>query len=212
MQFYRLMPAGAEPESRPGKRVGLANGTIFAMLTGLVRGQGDGLSGGGLMRLLRFIAVALVTASIAVPFGICAVAEPLDRESCLKLQGDRNRLLTRDMQSALDRGPDWVKDHLNTGDIEKVREFLAVEEMIEFRCRGGGVSKMTEKAAADVETPPLPDRKPAPPPSEVAVGDPNTPVPDRKPGASPSATADAKPSQTVADSDKTAAPKTKATR
>ncbi len=210
MEFYRLMLAGAEAESRPGKRVGLANGTIFAMLTGLVRGQGDGLSGGGLMRLLRFIAVTLVTASIAVPFGIGAVAEPLDRESCLKLQGDRNRLLTREMQSALERGPDWVKDHLNSGDIEKVREFLAVEEMIEFRCRGGGVSKTTEKAAADVETPPLPDRKPAPPPSEVAVGDPDTPVPDRKPGAS--ATADANPSQTVADSDKTAAPKTKATR
>ena len=29
-----------------------------------------------------------------------AVAEPLDRESCPKLQGDRNRLLTREMQAA----------------------------------------------------------------------------------------------------------------
>ncbi len=212
MQFYRLMRAGAAADRGPDTRAGLANGMIFAMLTGLVRGRGDDLSGGGLMRLLRFIAVALVAASMAAPFGVGARAEPLDRESCLKLQGDRKRLLTREMQSALDRGPDWVKDHLNTGEIEKVREFLAVEEMIEFRCRGGGVSKPTEKAAADVETPPLPDRKPAPPPSEVAAGDPDTPIPDRKPGASPSVTADAKPSQTVADSDKTPPAKTKATR
>ena len=186
---------------------------IFAMLTQLVRGQGDGLAGGGLMRLLRFIAVALVTASMAAPFGVGAVAAPLDRESCLKLQGDRKRLLTREMQLALDRGPDWVKDHLNTGDIEKVREFLAVEEMIEFRCRGGGVSKPTESAAnSDPDIPPLPDRKPAPPPREVAAGDLDTPIPDRKPGSSAPVTADAKPSQTVADSDKTPPAKTKATR
>ena len=188
------MPDGAEAESRPGKRVGLANGTIFAMLTGLVRGQGDGLSGGGLMRLLRFIAVALVTASTAVPFGICAVAEPLDRESCLKLQGDRNRLLTREMQSALERGPDWVKDHLNTGDIEKVREFLAVEEMIEFRCRGGGVAKA-----------------PITPPGATVSAD-AVSLPDRNPNREAATTADANPSQTVADSDKTAPSKTKATR
>ncbi len=81
------MLAGAEAESPPGKRVGLANATIFAMLSRLVRGQGDDLSGGGLMRLLRFIAVALVTASIAVPFGIGAVAEPLDREVLPEIAG-----------------------------------------------------------------------------------------------------------------------------
>ena len=58
------------------------------------------------------------------------------------------RLLTREMQAALDQGPDWVKDHLNTGEIDRVRDFLAVEEKIEFRCRGGGVAKSTKVAAA----------------------------------------------------------------
>ena len=66
------------------------------------------------MPLLRFIAVALVTASTAAPFS--AVAEPLDKESCLKLQGERRALLTREMQAALDHGPDWVKDHLDTAE------------------------------------------------------------------------------------------------
>ena len=41
------------------------------------------------------------------------------------------------MQAALERGPDWVKDHLNDLEIERVREFLRVEEMIKFRCRTG---------------------------------------------------------------------------
>jgi len=163
------------------------------------------------MPLLRVIAVALVTASTAAPFS--AVAEPLDRESCLKLQVERKKLLTREMQAALDRGPDWVKDHLNTGEIEKVREFLDVEAKIEFRCRGGGVTKPSETAATgNPDIPPLPDRKPTPPPSAVAEGDPDTPLPDRNPNAAPPATADANASQTVADSDKTAPPKTKATR
>jgi len=167
-----------------------------------------------MMLLLRFIAVALLTTSAAL---LCAsaVAEPLDKKACLNLQGERKKLLTREMQAALDRGPDWVKDHLNTGEIEQVRQFLAIEEMIEFRCRGGGVAKPTVSAAtspSDPEIPPLPDRKPTPPPSAVAAGEPETPLPDRKPPPAPSATADAKPSQTVADSDKTAPAKMKATR
>jgi hypothetical protein len=123
------------------------------------------------------------------------LAEPLDKEACLKLQGERKRLLTREMQAALDHGPDWVKDHLDTGEIEKVREFLDVEAMIEFRCRGGGVAKPSETSAAK------------------ATGDPNVPpLPDRNPNSTPSTAADANASQTVADSDKTAPSKTKATR
>jgi len=166
---------------------------------------------GVLMPLLRLIVVALVAASTAAPFG--AVAEPLDRESCLKLQSERKKLLTREMQAALDRGPDWVKDHLDSRDIEKVREFLDVEAMIEFRCRGGGVTKPSETAAtSNPDIPPLPDRRPAPPPSAVVAGDPDTPLPERKPDSSPPAAADVNTSQTVADSDKTTPSKVKATR
>lgn len=167
------------------------------------------------MPLLRFIAVALFTSVAAVG----AMAEPLDKAACLNLQLAQKRLLTREMQAALDQGPDWVKNHLETAEIEKVREFLEIEEMIKFRCRGGGVPKPTVNAATnatttpgDADAVPLPDRKPALPPSAVATGEGNTPLPERKPDSQSSATADAKPSQTVADSDKTAPSKTKATR
>ncbi len=163
------------------------------------------------MPLLRFIAVAFVAASTAAP--VSAVAEPLDKESCLKLQGERRTLLTREMQAALDHGPDWVKDHLDTEKIEKVREFLDIEAMLEFRCRGGGVSKPSETAATgNPDIPPLPDRRPTPPPSAVAEGGSDTPLPDRNPNSAAPATANVSASQTVADSDKTAPPKTKATR
>jgi hypothetical protein len=163
------------------------------------------------MPMLRFIAMVLVTASFALPRA-SAIAEPLDKESCLDLQGQRAKLLTPQMQAALDRGPDWVKDHLDSTDLEKVREFLSVEEKIEFRCRGGGVAKPVPSPAG-AEVVPLPDRKPDTSSSTVSAGAPDSKAPDNnKTGSPPSSTADVKPSQTVADSDKTAPSKAKATR
>jgi hypothetical protein len=169
------------------------------------------------MPLLRFIAMALLTGTLAALPGSRVSAEPLEREACLKLQADRARLFTREMRVALERGPDWVKDHLNTGEIEKVREFLAVEEMIEFRCRGGGVVKQVATPAS-AEDMPLPDRRPDPP-QGTAIGSAETPsttadipLPDRKPGSATPSVADVEPSQAVADSDKTAPEKAKATR
>ena len=149
------------------------------------------------MPLLRLIAVALLVSGSAVAFGLSALAEPLDKQSCASLQVERNKLLTRDMQAALDRGPDWVKDHLNDQELAQVRRFLGVEADIEFRCRGGGVAKAAgvpaqgDQAPTSAEVVPLPDRKPAPP-TETA--------------------SDAKPSQTLADSAKTPPSKAKATR
>jgi hypothetical protein len=124
-----------------------------------------------------------------------AIAEPLDKEACANLQIERKTLLTRDMQAALDQGPDWVKDHLNDEAIGRVRHFLSVEEQIQFRCRGGGVAKVpaksTDAAPENAATVPLPDRKPTMPAADSGDG---------------------KPSQAVADSDKTPPGKSKATR
>ena len=134
--------------------------------------------------------------SAALPLvAAAAMAEPLDKESCANLQVERSKLLTRDMQAALDQGPDWVKTHLKDEEIERVRHFLSVEEQIQFRCRGGGVTKVPAKSTAttpeDALPVPLPDRKPASPAAEGGEG---------------------KPSQAVADSDKTPPDKSKATR
>lgn len=144
--------------------------------------------------LLRFIAVAFLASSSAVPLSARAFAEPLDKDACANLQLEQKKLLTPAMQAALERGPDWVKDHLNDQEIEKVRDFLEVEEMIKFRCRTG------------VPKP----KPPAPPPGAVSTE--GVPVPDRNPNREATAAVDAKPSQTVADSDKTQPSKAKATR
>ncbi|HEX5932489.1 MAG TPA: hypothetical protein VFY74_12205 [Methyloceanibacter sp.] len=168
------------------------------------------------MLLLRFIAVALLAGTFAVLPGARSRAEPLDREACLELERQRSKLLTREMKAALERGPDWVKDHLDTGEIEKVREFLSVEEMIQFRCRGGGRVKQTATPGSG-EAVPLPDRKPDPPQGTddagtVAAGSADMPLPDRKPGSATPAMGDVEPSQALVDSDKTAPSKTEAAR
>lgn len=184
--------------------MGLAKTAIFAILTATICGRGT-IRRDVAMPLLRFIAVTLCAGGLAVQPGPNALAEPLDKESCSRLKAERDKLLTPQMKAALARGPDWVKDHLDTGEIERVRDFLSVEAMLEFRCRGGGVDK---PVLARV---PLPDRKPEPPPSAVATVDPDMPLPDRKPGSEPLATAD-ETGQTVAGSVKTTPEKTKATR
>ncbi|HEU4476052.1 MAG TPA: hypothetical protein VFR71_05085 [Methyloceanibacter sp.] len=171
------------------------------------------------MPLLRFIAVALLAASSAVPF-CTASAEPLDKAACANLQTERQKLLTPKMQSALERGPDWVKDNLNHEDIEKVRQFLLVEEKLMFRCRdGGGVARALQNALTNPDGVSLPDRKPTPPTAVAAapvpvdpVGEPGVPLPDRNPNVARTTTANVTSSQTVADSDKTAPSATKATR
>jgi hypothetical protein len=147
-----------------------------------------------MMPVLRFIVVALLVSSPITVLGMRASAEPLDKASCASLAVERKKLLTPSMQAALDRGPDWVKDHLNDADLEKVRQFLDVEAKIAFQCRGGGVDKKATTAPAE------------------PAGTDRVPLPDRKPALEPTTTTDSSPSQTVADSDKTAPSKNKATR
>ncbi len=145
--------------------------------------------------LLRPQVLAGVISAVLPLAGAVAVAEPLDKESCANLQVERSKLLSRDMQAALDQGPDWVKNHLTEEAIDRVRRFLSVEEQLQFRCRGGGVAKVpaksTDPTPQDAATVPLPDRKPISPAAEAGDG---------------------KPSQAVADSDKTPPGKSKATR
>jgi hypothetical protein len=113
-------------------------------LVKLVRGTDAGVS----MSLARIIAIGLFCGTTFL--GWAVLAEPLDKESCANLQSERKQLLNRDMQAALDQGPDWVKSHLSEPEIDRVRKFLAIEEQIEFRCRGGGITKAkASQALAD---------------------------------------------------------------
>lgn len=161
------------------------------------------------MSLLRLIAVMPLAACAAALLSVSAPAAPFDKEACDKLKVEQKKLLTREVQEALSRGPDWVKAHLDSEKIEQVRQYLTVEESVMFRCRTGGIKIMLPLP------PPLPDRKPVVPMVAAISAEPltteetGTPLPDRKPVLD--AAAETKPSQTVADSDKTAPSETKAT-
>ena len=131
---------------------------------------------------------SLVACSAAFLPGAGAIAAPLDKETCANLEIQKTKLLTPEVRAALERGPDWVKGHLDSDKIERVREFLLVEEQVSFRCREG-LPKIKPQTVA------LPDRNPK-----------------RQLEAAANTTAATKTSQTVADSDKTAPPLTKATQ
>jgi hypothetical protein len=104
--------------------------------------------------LTRLTTVALYAVCAAL-LSTVATAEPLERDACKSLEAEKRALLTPEMQAALARGPDWVKNHLDSaGDIEKVRQYLLVEEKLAFRCRTNGVRIPPPRL------PPLPDPKP----------------------------------------------------
>ena len=160
------------------------------------------------MSLLRLIAVIPLAACAAASLSVSAPAAPFDKEACDKLKVEQKKLLTREVQEALSRGPDWVKAHLDPDKIEQVRQYLTVEESVMFRCRTGGIKIVWPPL------PPLPDRKPPMPadstaPATITTAETGTPLPDLKPVLD--AAAETKPSQTVADSDKTAPSEIKAT-
>ncbi|MGH6866538.1 MAG: hypothetical protein ACREDO_10300 [Methyloceanibacter sp.] len=166
-----------------------------------------------MMPFPRFFVIALLASGLATLFCHGAVAEPLDKDLCSSLKSERDRMLTRDIKAALERGPDWVKDNLQSGLIEQVRAFLGVEEKLAFRCRTNSVAIPKPKLV------PIPDRKPsleakAPEAASQTVAGAET-IPEEGAGSGDdviSAKAPTgRPSQTVADSDKTAPSQSKST-
>jgi hypothetical protein len=175
---------------------------------------------GIVMPKLRLIAVALLAASGVMSLALTARAVPLEPDECQTLKAAQRELLTPELKAALAGGPDWVKNHLhNQEEIEKIREFLSVEEKIKFRCRTDGVVMPKPKIV------PLPDRKPPVPtyisllplrkpvmteaaPVNVEVAEEDVVVAEEVPGEDGAGDADpeAGPSQTLGVSDKTTSP------
>ncbi|MEM7399025.1 MAG: hypothetical protein AAF354_08800 [Pseudomonadota bacterium] len=127
------------------------------------------------MTKLHPTAFVLLVLAIFAPYGT-ANAEPLEAEECKTLKSQQKILLTPTVKAALRRGPDWVKDNLHNQEmIERVREYLLVEEKVAFRCRTNGVR------IPKPMPPSLPDRKPAVPTFVVAGLDATSLMPLRNP-------------------------------
>jgi len=169
-----------------------------------------------MMSFSRLIAIALCASCVATLLSAGAIAKPLDKEACKNLNAERQSLQTKEITAALARGPDWVKEHLHSADeIEKVRQFLLVEEKIKFRCRTDGVVMPKPKPIE------MPDRKPPVPVTQVAEEEQSkvlaeaastSLLPLRKPSLSSQdpadesaqATADAEPAQEAANAEEVA--------
>ncbi|MEG6509659.1 hypothetical protein V6C03_11855 [Methyloligella sp. 2.7D] len=78
-----------------------------------------------------------MTLALALPCMGSASAMPLDKESCKELKAQHDKQLTPEIEDALARGPDWVKEHLDVAKLDMVREYLELEAKIEFQCRTG---------------------------------------------------------------------------
>ncbi|ODA68468.1 hypothetical protein A7A08_00291 [Methyloligella halotolerans] len=100
--------------------------------------------------LIAAIAFALVS-------GGSAYALPLDKEACDQLKAKHDAKLTPEIKDALDHGPDWVKTNLDAAKLDQVREYLVLEERLEFQCRKGRYIKKYWDMI------PLPIRRPEPP-------------------------------------------------
>ncbi len=119
--------------------------------------------------LLRLIAIGLLATCGSALSIHAAYAAPLHPDACKALEAQRQAVFTGDIKSALERGPDWVKDHLHSpGQIEMVRQYLVIEEKLKFRCRTDGVVMPKPRQV------PLPDRKPPVPLHQIAMDESNT--------------------------------------
>lgn len=80
-------------------------------------------------------------------------------ESCQELQAKKQTLSFPELLKALEAGPEWAQANLKPEDIEKLREWLSVEERLLFQCRGEARRRPATAAAGPQDTP-LPVRKP----------------------------------------------------
>jgi hypothetical protein len=87
-------------------------------------------------RCLAAIAVCIPGLATGLP---PAVAAPLGKEECDKLQAEQTELTAAGVRAQFDRGPEWGKANLPPDQLQVVQRFLALEEQLSFRC---GLAKL----------------------------------------------------------------------
>lgn len=113
--------------------------------------------------------------ALALAAGDARPATALEPDACQTLQIKKRSLDFPALAQALERGPEWATANLKPEEMDKLREFLTVEEQLMFQCRGGG-RRRPASTATSPSVAPLPTRKPTSPggpppavPAEVAV-------------------------------------------
>lgn len=138
---------------------------------------------------------ALVAASFALAAG-GALAEPLPKEECDKLQAEQTSLSDSGVREQLERGAEWGKANLSPVQLKGVERFILLEEQLSFRCGLAKLRASLPEADEDAErdtnekaVPPPTRAKPNPPPETRTKRE----VPVNKKEARPTAKAAPKP-------------------
>jgi hypothetical protein len=63
-----------------------------------------------------------------------ALAEPLPKDECEKLKSEQVELTTAGVKDQLGRGAAWGKANLSADQLKRVERYIAVEELLAFRC------------------------------------------------------------------------------
>lgn len=90
-----------------------------------------------------------------------AAADPLDAESCKKLQTERQGLAAQGVEKNLEKGADWAKANLKVADIVLVKRYLDLYEQLKFRCEK--VIALIEPDEPDDDGEDAPAKKDGPP-------------------------------------------------
>ncbi len=68
-------------------------------------------------------------------------SEPLDPESCRKLQSQKEAYLTLGVENYMAKGPAWALANLGDGELYLIKSYLQVLEQLRFRCPQPKVKK-----------------------------------------------------------------------
>ena len=154
-----------------------------------------------LFHCLRTAGTALILGALAAPLG--AAADPLDKDSCGKLQSEKQALVVLGVDKEFAKGPDWAKANLAQAELNLLKRYLTIEEQLKFRC-GMAVVNLTipddpeDGLDDDAARVPLPERRDqsatVKPPAKPATAPAKTqPAGVVKPAPAPAAPAKAAP-------------------
>lgn len=80
-----------------------------------------------------------------------AAAEPLDKETCDKLQAEQTQLEGAGVRSNMANGPEWAKANLTPDKLAQIKRLIEVEELLAFRCGSGSRLAMPDTDSDDDE-------------------------------------------------------------
>lgn len=63
-----------------------------------------------------------------------ALAEPLDKDACGKLQVEKQAMLVLGVDKEFAKGPEWARNNLGQPELNLIKRYLTVEEQLKFRC------------------------------------------------------------------------------